>query len=137
MALATTWRRMGSVFESGRSRLKAILWRLILSQIGSTLVLAALAAWFKGAEVAQAVAFGGVAVFVPAALSALRMGVVRAVTPQAALRTQVSAQALKWLGTVAIFGSIFVWRSELPALWVFVGFGAVQLAYWVALLLER
>ena len=77
------------------------------------------------------------AVFVPTALSALRMGMARSGTPHAALRTQVSAQALKWLSTVCVFGGIFLLDREVPALWVFLGYGAVHLAYWLALLVER
>lgn len=128
---------MGSVFESGRSRLKRVLWRLVLSQFAGTVLVAALAGLLKGWPVGRSVALGGMAVFVPAALSALRMGMARAETPQAALRTQVSAQALKWLGTVCVFGGIFLYDRQVQALWVFLGFGAVHLAYWLALLLER
>ena len=128
---------MGAVFESGRSRLKTVLWRLVLSQIGCTVLIAGLAGIFRGWPVGRSVALGGVAVFVPAALSALRMGMTRSGTPQAALRTQVSAQALKWLGTVGVFGGIFLYDREVQALWVFLGFGVVHLAYWLALLLER
>ena len=128
---------MGSVFESGRSRLKRVLWRLVLSQFAGTVLVAALAGLLKGWPVGRSVALGGMAVFVPAALSALRMGMARAETPQAALRAQVSAQALKWLGTVGVFGGIFLYDRQVQALWVFLGFGAVHLAYWLALLLER
>ena len=128
---------MGSVFESGRSRLKRVLWWLVLSQFAGTVLLGALAGLLKGWPVGRSVALGGMAVFVPAALSALRMGMARAETPQAALRTQVSAQALKWLGTVCVFGGIFLYDRQVQALWVFLGFGAVHLAYWLALLLER
>ena len=128
---------MGSVFESGRSRLKRVLWRLVLSQFAGTVLLGALTGLLKGWPVGRSVALGGMAVFVPAALSALRMGMARAETPQAALRTQVSAQALKWLGTVCVFGGIFLYDRQVQALWVFLGFGAVHLAYWLALLLER
>ena len=128
---------MGSVFESGRSRLKRVLWRLVLSQFAGTVLVAALAGLLKGWPVGRSVALGGMAVFVPAALSALRMGMARAETPQAALRTQVSAQAHKWLGTVCVFGGIFLYDRQVQALWVFLGFGAVHLAYWLALLLER
>ena len=128
---------MGSVVESGRSRLKRVLWRLVLSQFAGTVLVAALAGLLKGWPVGRSVALGGMAVFVPAALSALRMGMARAETPQAALRTQVSAQALKWLGTVCVFGGIFLYDRQVQALWVFLGFGAVHLAYWLALLLER
>ena len=128
---------MGLVFESGRSRLKLVLGRLVLSQLLFTIVVAALAGLLKGWPVGRSVALGGMAVFVPAALSALRMSMARSGTPQAALRTQVSAQALKWLGTVCVFGGIFLYDRQVQALWVFLGFGAVHLAYWLALLLER
>ena len=128
---------MGSVFESGRSRLKLVLWRLVLSQLAGTVVVSVLAGLLKGGPVGRSVALGGMAVFVPAALSALRMSMARSGTPQAALRTQVSAQALKWLGTVCVFGGIFLYDRQVQALWVFLGFGAVHLVYWLALLLER
>ena len=128
---------MGSTFESGRSRLMVVLWRLVLSQIACTAGFAALAGLTFGWPVARSVALGGAAVFVPAALGALRMGVSRSGTPQAALRTQVSAQALKWASTACIFGGIFLYDREVLALWVFLGFGMVHLAYWLALLLER
>ncbi len=128
---------MGSLFESGRSKLKAVLWRLVLSQIAIAAIAATLAGLLRGWPVGRSVALGGAAVFVPSALGALRMGVTRAVNPQSALRTQVSAQALKWLGTVGVFGGIFLYDREVLALWVFLGFGTVHLAYWVALLVER
>ena len=128
---------MGSGIEAGRFRLRQVLGRLVLSQIAATVVLAALAGLLKGWPVGRSVAMGGMAVFIPAALSALRMGMARSGTPQAALRTQVSAQALKWLGTVCVFGGIFLYDRQVQALWVFLGFGAVHLAYWLALLLER
>ena len=128
---------MGSEFESGRARLKLVLGRLVLSQLAATVVFGALAGLFKGWPVGRSVALGGMAVFVPAAMSALRMGMARSGSPQAALRTQVSAQALKWLSTVCIFGGIFLYDKQVQALWVFLGFGVVHLAYWLALLLER
>lgn len=128
---------MGSEFESGRARLKLVLGRLVLSQLAGTMVFGALAGLFKGWPVGRSVALGGMAVFVPAAMSALRMGMARSGSPQAALRTQVSAQALKWLSTVCIFGGIFLYDKQVQALWVFLGFGVVHLAYWLALLLER
>ena len=128
---------MGSAFESGRSGLKLVLWRLLLSQIGCTVLVAVSAGLLKGWSIGRSAAWGGLAVVLPAALGALRMGVTRAKTPQAALRTQISAQALKWLGTVLVFGGIFLLDREVAALWVFLGFMAVHLAYWLALLLER
>ena len=114
-----------------------VLGRLVLSQIACTVVVAALAGLLKGWPVGRSVALGGMAVCVPAALSVLRMSMARSGTPQAALRTQVSAQALKWLSTVCVFGGIFLYDRQVQALWVFLGFGAVHLAYWLALLLER
>lgn len=114
-----------------------MLWRLVLSQLAGTVVVSVLAGLLKGGPVGRSVALGGMAVFVPAALSALRMSMARSGTPQAALRTQVSAQALKWLGTVCVFGGIFLYDRQVQALWVFLGFGAVHLVYWLALLLER
>lgn len=137
VTLATTWCKMGSEFESGRSRLKAVLWRLVLSQIGCTVVFAVLAGLLKGWPVGRSVALGGSAVFLPAALSALRMSLARSGTPQSALRTQVSAQALKWLSTVGVFGGIFLLDREVQALWLFLGFWMVHLAYWLALFFER
>lgn len=128
---------MGSEFESGRTRLKSVLGRLVLSQLVGTVVVGVLAGLLKGWPVGRSAALGGMAVFVPAALSALRMGMTRSGSPQAALRTQVSAQALKWLSTVCIFGGIFLYDRQVQALWVFLGFGVVHLAYWLALLLER
>ena len=135
--MATAWCKMGLVFESGRSRLKLVLGRLLLSQLACTVGFAVLAGLFEGWPVGRSVAWGGMAVFVPAALSALRMGLARSGTPHAALRTQVSAQALKWLSTVCVFGGVFLYDRQVQALWVFLGFGAVHLAYWLALLLER
>ncbi len=135
--LATTRCKMGSTFDSGRSRLKTVVWRLVLSQIVCAAVVAVLAGLLKGWPVGRSVALGGAAVFVPAALGALRMSMTRSETPQAALRTQVSAQALKWLGTVCIFGAIFLYDREVRAMWVFLGFGMAHMAYWLALLLER
>ena len=135
--LATTRCKMGLVFESGRARLKLALGRLVLSQVACTLVFAVLAGLLKGWPVGRSVALGGLAVFLPSALSALRMSMSRSGTPQAALYTQVSAQALKWLSTVCVFGGIFLFDRQVQALWVFLGFGAAHLAYWLALLLER
>ena len=134
---ATTGSKVGSKFESGRSRLKLVLWRLVLAQVACAAAGATLAGLLLGWPVGRSVAFGGAAVFVPAALGALRMGMVRSGTAHAALRTQVSAQALKWLSTVCIFGGIFLYDREVQALWVFLGFALVHLAYWLALLLER
>ena len=128
---------MGSEFEAGRTRLKVVLGRLVLSQLVGTVVVGVLAGLIMGWPVGRSAALGGMAVFVPAALSALRMGMARSGSPQAALRTQVSAQALKWLSTVCIFGGIFLYDRQVQALWVFLGFGVVHLAYWLALLLER
>lgn len=135
--MAATWCNMGSLFESGRSRLKAVLLRLLLTQVGYSVFAAAIAGLLIGWPVARSVALGGAAVFVPSALSALRMGLSRSVSPQAALRTQISAQGLKWLGTVCVFGSIFLFDREVRALWVFLGFGVAHMAYWGALLLDR
>ncbi|MEO8858479.1 MAG: ATP synthase subunit I [Burkholderiaceae bacterium] len=109
----------------------------MLSQVGGTVVIALLAGFLKGWPVGRSVALGGMAVFLPAALSALRIGLGRSDTPQAALRTQVSAQTLKLLCTVCVFGGIFLLDKQVHALGVFLGFGAVHLAYWLALLLER
>lgn len=134
---AKIWCKMGLVFESGRARLKTVLGRLVLSQVVCTLVFSVLAGLFKGWPAGRSVALGGMAVFLPAALSALRMSMARSGTPQAALYTQVSAQALKWLSTVCVFGGIFLFDRQVQALWVFLGFGVVHLAYWLALLLER
>ena len=110
--LVTTWCKMGSVFESGRARLKAALWRLVLSQLVCTVAVAIVAALLKGWPAGRSVAWGGAAVFVPTALGVLRMSLTRPGTPQAALRTQVSAQALKWLGTVCVFGGVFLFDRE-------------------------
>ena len=134
---ATTWCKMGSVFESGRSKLKAALWRLLASQLVCTAATALLAGLVVGWPAGRSVVWGGAAVLVPTALGAVRMGVARSGTAQAALRTQVAAQGLKWLGTVCVFGSIFLFDREVQALWVFLGFGIVHLAYWLALLLDR
>ena len=90
-----------------------------------------------GWPVGLSVAMGGAAVFVPAALGALRISVTRASTPQSALRAQVSAQALKWVSTVGVFGGIFLVGQQVHALWVFLGFGIVHLSYWLALFFER
>ena len=128
---------MGSGFESGRSRLKVVVWRLVWAQVGVTLGAAAVTGMFVGCSSARSVVLGGLAVCVPAALGALRMVLARSDTPQSALRTQVSAQALKWVGTVMVFGAAFTVFRDVQAPWVFLGFGVVQLAYWLALLLER
>ena len=128
---------MGLVFESGRAKLRGVLGRLVLSQLVCTVIFAVLVGMLKGWPAGRSAALGGVAVFLPAALSALRMSVDRSGTPQAALYTQVSALALKWLSTVCVFGGIFLLDREVPALWVFLGYGAVHLAYWLALLVER
>ena len=134
---AKIWCKMGLVFESGRAGLKTVLGRLVLSQVVCTLVFSVLAGLFKGWPAGRSVALGGMAVFLPAALSVLRMSMARSGTPQAALYTQVSAQALKWLSTVCVFGGIFLLDRQVQALWVFLGFGVVHLVYWLALLLER
>ncbi len=128
---------MGSGFESGRSRLKVVIWRLVWSQIGVTAVAAIIVGAFAGWSSGRSVVLGGMAVFVPTALGALRMVLTRSATPQSALRTQVSAQALKWVATVMVFGAVFIVFRDVQALWVFLGFGVVHLAYWLALLLER
>jgi ATP synthase protein I len=111
--------------------------RLVLLQIGVSVFFAALVGWVLGARVGLALLLGGAAVFIPATLSALRMWVSTAQDPQGALRAQISAQALKWLGTLLVFGGTFLWFRPVPALWVFVGFGLVHLVYWVALLTQR
>ncbi len=108
-----------------------------MSQLACTVFVAVLAGLLKGWPAGRSAALGGAAVFVPTALGALRMSLTRSGTPQAALRTQVSAQSLKWLSTVCVFGSIFLFDREVQALWVFLGFGIVHLAYWLALLLDR
>ena len=59
-------------------------------------------------------------------------------SPRDALRTQVSAQAIKWLITVLVFGAVFkLGQDRVQAVWVFLGFGAVHLVYWLLLLRER
>lgn len=128
---------MRSLIESSRSKLQTALWRLILSQIACTVVLAAGVGLLKGWPAGRAAAWGGAAVLIPASLAALRMGMTRPGSAQNALWTQISAQALKWVSTVCVFGGIFLYDREVQALWVFLGFGVVHLAYWLALLLDR
>lgn len=128
---------MGSVFESGRLRLKVVLWRLVWIQMICMVVAGALAGLFVGWPAGYSVALGGLAVVLPAALGALRMVMAPSATPRDALRTQVSAQAIKWLITVLVFGAIFKLGRNVQALWVFLGFGAVHLVYWLSLLRER
>lgn len=136
-ALVTTWSAMALATDSSRSQLRFLLGRLVLFQVGGTAAIALLAGLLVGWPMGRSVALGGLAVFLPAALSALRMGLGRSDTPQAALRTQVSAQTLKWLCTLCVFGGIFLLDKQVYALGVFLGFGAIHLAYWLALLLER
>ena len=128
---------MGSVFESGRLRLKVVLWRLVWVQMICTVVAGALAGLFVGWPAGYSVVLGGLAVVLPAALGALRIVMAPSASPRDALRTQVSAQAIKWLITVLVFGAIFKLGRNVQAVWVFLGFGAVHLDYWLSLLRER
>ncbi|MEO6623563.1 MAG: ATP synthase subunit I [Burkholderiaceae bacterium] len=128
---------MGSVFESGRLRLRVILWRLVWIQMVCTVVAGALAGLFVGWSSGYSVVLGGLAVVLPASLGALRIIMAPSASPQDALRTQVSAQAIKWLITVLVFGAIFKLGRDVQAVWVFLGFGVVHLVYWLSLLRER
>ena len=128
---------MGAVFESGRLRLKIVLWRLVWIQVVCTVAAGVLAGLFVGWPAGYSVVLGGLAVVLPTSLGALRMVMAPSASPRDALRTQVSAQAIKWLITVLVFGAIFKLGRDVQALWVFLGFGAVHLVYWLLLLRER
>ena len=133
-----TWREMGAVFKSGRLQLRVVLWRLVWVQVVCTVVAGALAGLFVGWPAGYSVVLGGLAVVLPASLGALRMVMSPSASPRDALRTQVSAQAIKWLITVLVFGAIFkLGQDRVQAVWVFLGFGAVHLVYWLLLLRER
>ena len=133
-----TWCEMGAVFESGRLQLRVVLWRLVWIQVVCTVVAGALAGLFVGWPAGYSVVLGGLAVVLPASLGALRMVMSPSASPRDALRTQVSAQAIKWLITVLVFGAIFkLGQDRVQAVWVFLGFGAVHLVYWLLLLRER
>ena len=130
--------KMGAVFESGRLQLRVVLWRLVWIQVVCTVVTGALAGLFVGWPAGYSVVLGGLAVVLPAALGALRMVMSPSSSPRDALRTQVSAQAIKWLITVLVFGAVFkLGQDRVQAVWVFLGFGAVHLVYWLLLLRER
>jgi F0F1-type ATP synthase assembly protein I len=123
--------------DAERSRMAGALRRLVLRQIAIALLAALVLGGFFGQPVALGVFLGGAAVFLPASLSAFRMWVSKTDDPHVAWRTQVSAQTLKWVGTVLVFGATFVWLRQVPAPWVFLGFGLTHLVYWVSMLTER
>jgi ATP synthase protein I len=111
--------------------------RLVLRQVAIALLAALVLGGFFGQALAWGVFWGGAAGFLPAGLSAYRMWLSRTDDPQAAWRTQISAQALKWVGTVLVFGATFMSIGQASAPWVFLGFGLTHLVYWFSMLTDR
>jgi F0F1-type ATP synthase assembly protein I len=110
--------------------------RVIVLQVGVTLVVALLLNWSKGETAAISAMLGGAIGFVPAWIYAHKMSADGGADPQNLLRAQYRAEFYKFAVTAVMFTLIFTMFREVSALYLFVTYFATLAVYWVALVMS-
>lgn len=109
--------------------------RVVALQILVSVVLAVILLIASGRAAAIAAMLGGAIGFIPAWIYAWRMTAVRGTDPKQLLSAQYRAEFYKFAVTAILFSLSFLLFREVSALFLFLGYLATLLVYWVALVM--
>ncbi|HWR87886.1 MAG TPA: ATP synthase subunit I [Acidiferrobacterales bacterium] len=107
--------------------------RVVALQVLVSIVLALILLLGSGGDAAIAALIGGAIGFVPASIYAWRMTAARVDDPKALLGAQYRAEFYKFAVTAVLFALTFLYFRDVAALFLFLGYLATLLVYWVAL----
>jgi ATP synthase protein I len=107
--------------------------RIVLLQVLVTVVLSVVLLFLHGAGAATSALLGGAIGFIPAFIYAWRMTAVKGADPKRLLHAQYRAEFYKFAVTAVMFALTFLTFSDVAALFLFLGYVATLLVYWVAL----
>ncbi len=107
--------------------------RVVALQMLVSIALALILLLVIGPGAAVATLLGGAIGFIPAWIYAWRMTAVRGNDPKQLLSAQYSAEFYKFALTAVLFTLTFLLFRDVSALYLFLGYLATLLVYWVAL----
>lgn len=107
--------------------------RVVALQVLVSVAVSLLALALSGANAAISALLGGAIGFIPALIYAWRMTAVPGDDPKQLLRAQYRAEFYKFAVTALMFGLTFILVRDVSALFLFLGYLATLLVYWVAL----
>lgn len=113
--------------------------RLVIWPLAAVAVLAWIAIRVRDPDGGIAVVAGGAVSMIPAGIMAYRFRAWRLAGREPGLGRMLVWEASKWLSTAVLFTAVFIGykligHGEIPAVWLFGGFIAAQLAHMVALM---
>jgi ATP synthase protein I len=108
--------------------------KIVIAQIGVSLLAVAAVAWFDWVA-AYSIALGGLVALVPGVFLSWRMGF--DVSPDQALRSLVMGQVGKIGITVVMFAAVFVWVRPLNVLMFFVALALIMLMNIIVPLVQK
>ena len=110
--------------------------RIIMQQIGVTVVISLVLLAIYGTVVGVSAFVGGAIGFLTSWMYAWKMSVPAGSDPGAFLKAHYKAEGYKLGATFVLFAATFILFKGVAALPLFLTYGATLLAFWVALLLN-